>query len=158
MMADIARSVVGADAVSKLEDFAYGVEDRLNTWRWRTSQPEAHWDAPPSTAEPESPPATQTYTPAEPPETPEFRPTDVGPLFREMAARGDGTWVPVADPAHKDDPPLLYKTLIHPDLKRSWSELFVVAIDLRRAQLFSAAGTLEPKANTEEGAAYKRRG
>lgn len=158
LVADIARSIVGAEAVSRLEDFAYGVEDRWNTWRWRAAPPEAYWDAPPSTEEPESPPIASRDTLPELPETPEFRPADVGPLFREMAAKGDGNWVPVVDPAHKDDPPLLYKTLVHPDKRRSWSELFVVAIDLRRVQLFAAAGTLEPKATTEEGLAYKRSG
>jgi hypothetical protein len=159
IIADVARSVIGPEAVSGLEDFAYGIEDRWNTWRWRTAKPEAYWDAPPSAGEPESPPRAEPDMPApELLQTPEFRPADVGPLFREMAAKGDGTWVPVVDPAHHDDPPLLYKTLIHPDKKRSWSELFVVAIDLRRTQLFAAAGTLEPKPSTEEGAAYKRRG
>ena len=51
--------------------------------------------------------------------------------------------VPLAEaPA---DPPLFYKTLIHPDSKRPWAEVFVVAIDLARAQIHAVAGTHEPK-------------
>jgi hypothetical protein len=160
-LADAARSLVGTEAVSRLEDFAYGVQDRWNGW-WRSSaKPEAHWDAPPADVEtPATPSNDENQSSASSPssEVADFHPDDVGPLFQEMAAPGDGRWVPVRDPAHPDDAPLMFKTLLHPDRRRSWSELFVVAIDLRRTQLYAVAGTLEPKASTEEGAAYKRRG
>jgi len=159
LLADTARAVVGVDAVSRLEEIAYDAADRWNRF-WRSeAQPEAHWNTSPQVLVTPVPNfTTDALPPTDAADKGEFPPANVGPLFREMAAPGDGVWVPVVDPNHPDEPPVLYKTLIHPDRKRSWGELFVVAIDLRRAQIFAAAGTLEPKASTQEGQQYKRRG
>jgi hypothetical protein len=85
-------------------------------------------------------------------------PKDVGPLFREVAAKGDGVWVPVADFAERDQPVVLYKTLIHPDPERTFAEVFVVAVDLRRTRLHAVAGTVEPEASTNEGRRHVRTG
>lgn len=87
-----------------------------------------------------------------------FAPNDIGPLFREVAARGDGVWVPIVDPMHPSGSAVLFKTLIHPDRERPWAELFVVAIDLRQTAPFVAAGTIEPVAATDEGERYARTG
>ena len=54
--------------------------------------------------------------------------------------------------------PQLYKTLIHPDSKRPWAEVFVVAIDPRSAQLHVVAGTREPKGTAPGSAEAKRTG
>jgi hypothetical protein len=39
----------------------------------------------------------------------------------------------------------MMKTLLHPDVTRGWAEVFVVAVDLRRTDVFMVAGTQEPK-------------
>jgi hypothetical protein len=83
---------------------------------------------------------------------------DIGPLFPAVAAEGDGVWVPVVDPARPEADAVLHKTLLHPDRKRSWAELYVVAMDLRRLRVLAAAGTVEPEASTTEGQRYVRRG
>jgi hypothetical protein len=85
-----------------------------------------------------------------------FRPRNVGPLFPEVAAKGDGTWVAVADPLHPGAPTVLFKTLIHVDSKRPWAELFVVAMDVHALRLSLVAGTKEPIASTREGQDYPR--
>jgi hypothetical protein len=65
---------------------------------------------------------------------------------------------PVADFAERDQPVVLYKTLIHPDPERTFAEVFVVAVDLRRTRLHAGAGTVEPEASTNEGRRYARTG
>ncbi len=94
-------------------------------------------------------------TSSPPPHVP-FHPKKVGPLFPEVAAKGDGVWVPVVDPGHPDESTVLYKTLVHVDAKRPWAELFVVAMDVRALHLALVAGTKEPIASTREGMAYPR--
>ncbi len=85
-----------------------------------------------------------------------FRPKKVGPLFPEVTAKGDGTWVKVEDPGHPGGNAVLYKTLLHVDAKRPWAELFVVAMDAGALRFSLVAGTKEPIASTREGQAYPR--
>jgi hypothetical protein len=77
-------------------------------------------------------------------------------MFETLAAKGDGIWVPVTDPIHPAAPPLVYKTLIHPDRKRPWAELFVIAVDLRQVELHSVAGRYEPKGLVPEARGIER--
>jgi hypothetical protein len=51
----------------------------------------------------------------------------------------------------------MMKTLLHPDGGRSWAEVFVVAIDLRRVRLYPMVGTREPAADSPEGEKYERK-
>jgi hypothetical protein len=156
-VADSARAIVGVDAVSQLEEIAYDLDDRWNLWRHRGEKPAAHWSIPDAPSMPRGGEASGE-TSATSAGAPLFLPKDVGPLFREVAAKGDGVWVPVADFAERDEPVVLYKTLIHPDLERSFAELFIIAVDLRRTRLHAVAGTVEPEAATDEGQHYARTG
>jgi hypothetical protein len=152
-LADAARVVLGPRAVSWLEERAYKVEDRYNRWSKKGEQPHAHWDVP-DTPEADAPDGGASVA-----DTPTgFRPKKIGPLYKSVAAKGDGKWVPVADPDHPGDAPRMYKTLIHPDQSRSWSELFVVAMDAHRVRIAAVAGTKEPAPTTAAGAAYRRTG
>lgn len=154
VIADGLRSVVGAERVSRIEDFVYGVEDDFNQW-WRSDEaPKTYWEVPDASTRrrPKPPASGAPEAPARPP----FEPVDVGPML--TAAKGDGIWVPVPDPAKPDLEPVMAKTLIHPDPKRPWAELFVLAIDLRAVELHLVAGTAEPRATTTEGRAYQRSG
>ncbi len=100
-----------------------------------------------------------------------FPPRDVGPYDAKFAAPGDGVWVAVpvpglapsaapATPAQAGSAaePLLYKTLIHPDSKRPWAEVFVVAIDPTTSLLHVVAGTREPKGTAPGSGEAKRTG
>ena len=48
------------------------------------------------------------------------------------------------------------KTLLHADPERGWSEVFVVAIDLRRVTLHIVPGSQEPKADNKEAEKIER--
>jgi hypothetical protein len=155
-LADTARALVGTAWVSRIEDWAYDADDRWNLWARRGELPAAHWSVPTPPPAPALKDAISAG--AGRPELAVFVPRDVGPLFREVAAAGDGRWVPVADLAGAEKPVVVFKTLLHPDKERSWAEVFIIAVDLRRTRLHAVAGTIEPEASTVEGKAYARTG
>lgn len=152
LLADTARSAVGPDAVARLEEFAYGLQDRWNQWRHKDDQPVAYWEVP------EAPAPAAASSAAGVPEVPHFVLADVGPAHSAWSAPGDGVWVGVPDERHPADPPRLLKTLIHPDRGRSWTAVSVVAVDLQQVELHAVAGKHEPKAVEAEAAGYKRTG
>lgn len=164
-LADSLRLVVGVEAVARLEDAAYGVEDRFyRIWR-RGERPRAHWVVPPELAStlPARAPAASEQAPALPEADPgeRFHPAPVGPMQQSWSAPGDGQWVvlPVVLPdATAPEPARMYKTLLHPDPSRSWAELFVVALDLRRVRLFLVPGTREPQATLQQAQGLPRTG
>jgi hypothetical protein len=162
-LADGARWLFGARAVSWMEDRAYRGEDRYNRWTRRGEAPKAHWDVPgdvpgdvPSGASGGAPAGDDAGAGGA--SHPVFSPRRVGAMFASVAAKGDGAWVAVPDPERADEAPRMYKTLVHPDSTRAWAELFVVALDARRVRVGAVAGTKEPAASTREGAVYARTG
>lgn len=144
--ADAARSLVGDDAVARAEDFAYRIEDRVKRVAHQDDAPIAHWETPP---EPTIEPVDATSHE----DAPKFRPGDVGPMHATQVAPGDGVWVPAGAL-----PDVAYKTLLHPDPDRSYAELFVAAIDLRRVDVSLSAGTVEPENVTEGSDDFERSG
>ncbi|MFZ5891004.1 MAG: phosphodiester glycosidase family protein [Myxococcota bacterium] len=155
LVANTLRSIIGVDAVAKLEDFTYAVEDRVNRLTRRHEAPKTYWSVPPtqSAAKAEAEPAPQPVKDAP---VLRFRPKDPGPALKQWSAPGDGVWVPIVDSRYPQEEPFLYKTLLHPDAGRSWSEAFVVAIDLRRVDVYVVAGSQEPKADDPK-TVYERR-
>jgi hypothetical protein len=156
LVANSLRAVVGVDNVAKLEDFVYAVEDHVNRLTRKNEQPQAHWKVPAPTAVPAAPSAAPSASAATP-SLPPFTLPDPGPTPKAWAAPGDGKWVPMLDPTRPNEPPYMLKTLLHPDSGRSWAEVFVVAIDLRRVRLYAVAGTREPAADSPEGEKYERK-
>lgn len=149
-IADRLRSVVGVEAVTDLEDFAYGVEDHWNRF-WRSDdKPKAYWDVPPKRTTPLESEALSATCLVDP-----FQPADPGPVHDSWSAPGDGQWVPIDNP-RTDAPPAMYKTLLHPDRHRSWAAVSIVAIDRRRVKLHMMAGRYEPRSATKEAASYER--
>jgi hypothetical protein len=160
-VADGLRAVVGVDAVASLEDFSYRVQDRINRV-WRSGEkPRAYWSVPSARPRPEPPkpkaPGAVAAAPPEP-ELPPFALAKVGPVHKEWSAPGDGEWLPMGDNDRPDDPVMLMKTLLHPDKSRSWAEVFVVAIDLRRIRTHLVPGTREPLATEETAVGILRPG
>lgn len=151
LVAGTLRAVIGTDNVAKLEDFAYGAEDRFNRWYRKDEKPKAYW------AVPDEPPKGQEPADAGAPPKPGFVPTDVGPVFEKWSAPGDGKWVKVPDPRRPEEQPYMHKTLLHPDKNRSWAELFVVAVDMKRTRLQAVAGYREPQSFEKEGRSYQRK-
>ncbi len=137
-VADGARAVVGPGPVAWLEDVSYGVADWFNTLTRGREAPRTYWaeeasaDAPPVEQAPGSPDPLAAAPPAfEPP-------------FEAVAAEGDGRWIPMRAP-QDPGPVAMYKALVHPDPKRPFAAVAVVAIDLRQIDLHLVPGTDEPK-------------
>lgn len=145
LLADGLRSLVGPEAVARVQEAVYGLEDQYYLATRSAESPQARWEVP---ALPRSAEVHPTVAPAA-----TFQPLDVGPMDSKQAAPGDGVWVPVSLP-NGGSAPLLFKTLLHPDPKRAWSEVFVAAIDLARTDLHLVSGTVEPKAVTPAGRRY----
>ncbi len=154
LIANTLRSIIGVERVAKLEDFAYGVEDRVNRATRTHDTPKAYWAVPTVSAAPPAPAASASAVAA--PALPPFRPTDPGPALKKWSAPGDGVWVPIVDPRRPAEQPYMYKTLLHPDRGRSWAEVFVVAIDVRRVDLYVVAGSQEPKTDNPKTESYQR--
>jgi hypothetical protein len=150
-LADGGRAVLGPRAVAWIEDVAYGVQDRVDRWRYKDAPPKTFWDAPSAAASapvlPVAPVPSASGSagaPAAPPEAETFPPAAFTPPIRGVAADGDGAWIPVKEGAPAGQPPVMYKSLVHPDAKRSFAAVAVVAVDLRRVDLHLVAGTQEP--------------
>lgn len=159
-LADALRSVVGVPAVTWLEELSADIEDTSQRLFREHSKPRSLEQAQPGLdqAGPEVARAGSAVPPAAESAEPAFHPRDVGPLHPQLAAKSDGEWRAVVDPARPEDPALLFATLIHPDRLRPWAEVFVVAADLSMLRLHAVAGTVEPEAMTAEGRAHQRRG
>jgi hypothetical protein len=145
LVANTLRAVIGSENVTKLEDFVYAVEDRWNRFSRSDDEPKAYWNVPQQQPKPKPAPSAEPGAPPLPP----FAPKDPGPAHKSWSAPGDGKWVAIVDPRRPNEPTYMVKTLLHPDASRSWAELFVVAIDLRRTRIHLMAGSQEPKADNE---------
>lgn len=145
LVANTLRSIVGVNAVAKLEDFTYSIEDGVNRLTRRHDAPKAYWAVPSNPASSKAAPEPEPARADAPQPLVRFHPKDPGPALKQWSAPGDGVWVPIRDSRYPEEEPFLYKTLLHPDAGRSWSEVFVVAIDVRRVDLYVVAGSQEPK-------------
>jgi hypothetical protein len=149
-LADGARALLGPKAVAWAEDVAYDVQDRFDRWRYKDAKPKTFWEAPaapPATAAPvpvavapASGSAAAGEVPAAPPA---FPPPVFAPPVPAVASEGDGTWIPIRD-SLGSDPPVMVKAIVHPDGKRNFAAIAVVAVDLARVDLHVVAGTQEP--------------
>jgi len=146
LVANSLRSLLGTDAVAKIEDWVYAAEDRVNRVTRQNDAPKAYWNVPASASAAAAPSVTERIL-GKDSELPAFRPKDPGPALKQWSAPGDGVWVPIVDPRRPEEPPYLFKTLLHPDASRSWAELFVVAVDVRRVDTYIVAGNQEPKSD-----------
>lgn len=139
-IADGIRSVLGPGAVAWMEDTAYGLQDDVNVWRHGD-------DAPVDLFEDEVPvapdPAPEKADAA--PAAPTFEPKSFAPPFEKVATPKDGKWIPIKDPAQKDAPAPMFKAMVHPDERRPFAALAVVAIDLAALDIHLVAGTTEPQ-------------
>jgi hypothetical protein len=174
MVADGLRLIIGKDAVAKLEDIGYAIQDRFYQYTRKGEPPKAYWSvpevskSPAPSVDPMADPAANsapmglataadTAQAAAPDVLPSV-PKEVGPVHKSWSAPGDGQWVAIAVPDVPSAPPTLFKTLLHPDKNRSWAEVFVVAMDARTIELHMLAGTKEPIATEPEAEGMVRPG
>lgn len=148
-LADSVRAVVGPKPVAWAENIAYGVQDRINRWRYEDEKPVTFWEVPAATAgqqpAPQPEPKEGGAAPDAAPagfELPRFEPP-----FPSVASPSDGVWVGVPDPQDDSAPVGMYKTMVHPDKRRSFGVLAVIGIDVSAFDLHLVAGVSEPASN-----------
>lgn len=160
LVANSLRATIGKDNVTRLEEFVYSIEDRVNQTVKSGDAPKAYWKVP------EKKPAVAPTTPvanseddheeSEQEALPPFNPPAPGPVHESWSAEGDGQWVAMVDPRRPEESPRMFKTLLHPDSSRSWAELFVVAVDLRQVAVMPVMGYQEPRTDKKEAEGYLR--
>lgn len=155
-VADGVRAVLGPGVVAWAEDTAYDLQDRFDRWRYKGAKPKTFWEAPANLPAAVAPPAVSadptpapsgapSASPAAAPADGVFPPPAVAAPVPAVATEGDGVWIPIPDDAAGKQPPIMYKTVVHPDPKRNFAAVAVVAIDLKRVDLHLVAGTQEPE-------------
>jgi phosphodiester glycosidase len=155
-LADGVRAVFGPKPIAWAEDVTYGIQDRFDRWRYKDAAPKTFWDVPSGTpTAPPLPVASVVIPVALGSGAPvagsapaaaaaaTFPPPAFSPPFDGVASPGDGTWIPMKDPG-------LAKAIVHPDPKRGFAAVAVVAMDLKRTTLHLVAGTSEPQGNVPQ--------
>ena len=149
-LAEAARSVLGPGPVAWIEDRAYGLQDRYDRWRHRGDPPRTFWAAPSASAvaPPAPEPGSSGADAGSAAAGQSFFPKPFEAPFPEVGSAADGIWVPISDPQDSQAPVAMFKTMVHPDPRRGYAVLAVVAIDASRLELELAAGTTEPSSNS----------
>ncbi len=157
-LADGVRAVLGPKPIAWAEDVTYGIQDRFDRWRYKDAAPKTFWDVLRRAGGASSSPSGRL--------DPDPRRAGLrsargrararragcrgrlpaaGVLapYEGVASPGDGTWIAMKEPG-------LAKAVVHPDPKRSFAAVAVVAMDLRRTSLHLVAGTSEPQGNVPQ--------
>ena len=157
-LADGVRAVLGPKPIAWAEDVTYGLQDRFDSWRYKDAAPKTFWDVPSGApvAVPLPPPvvsaalpvALASGAPLAVPAPPAgaadaFPPPAFSPPFEGVSSPGDGTWIAMKEPG-------LAKAVVHPDPRRGFAAVAVVAMNLRRTTLHLVAGTSEPQGNVPQ--------
>src|SRR5262249_54562408 len=137
-------AVVGPGPVAWAEDAVYGVEDRIKRVVYRDAPPKTFWEPTADVVE-EDEPAAETPVVEGAQGGPTFTPASFVPPVASVAGVDDGRWIPVADPRAPGGAPVMFKTIVHPDARRSYAAVAVVAMDLDHLDLRAVAGTVEPE-------------
>jgi hypothetical protein len=157
-VADGLRAVFGPGFVAWAEDVAYGAQDTYNGWKYKDSKPKEFWAALPTSPILDGGVAENHAMDAEAgvdaSSVTAFPPKAFAPPFAEVATKADGQWFLMEDDVEPSDAPVFAKSLVHPDTKRPYAAVAVVAIDLTRVSLNVVAGTDEPASET---VTYKQR-
>lgn len=138
-LADGTRAVVGPTPVAWAENITYGIADWVNVRARKGEKPKTFWEAPPAQASAEAAEASSATA-----DGAGAAPTPFMPPFEKVAAEGDGLWIPAQAPSDVG-PPSMWKTLVHPDARRPFAAVAVVAMSRETTELHLIAGTDEPK-------------
>lgn len=142
MLADGMRAVVGAENVTKLEEVVAHVEDRVQAATSSGTVRSLSDSTPPELMV--AAPATAMATPS----VSDNRPPNATAPYARVAGRDDGVWQTV--PVRGANGPVLYRTMLHPDAERAYSELFVFALDMTELKVQAVAGSIEPKSESPQ--------
>jgi hypothetical protein len=130
-MVDAVRGLVGPEPI----------RDRTTPGYWTPTAPASPAALPPAQAALSAPPA---LTATSRPSAFVFQPANVAPPYPDLAAPGEGVWVPLPNAFDASAAPLMYKTFLHPDPTRPYARVAIVAMDATRLRLHAVAGTVEP--------------
>ncbi len=133
---DGVRGVVGPEPIAFAENTFYGVADTIQQ-KTATGNTPGFWSPPVAPAQSSNaaiPRAPQT----------QFAPRSIVPLVPNLVVLGEGLWVPLTNTFDPSAAPLMYKTFLHPDATRSYTQVAIVALDAARLRLHVVAGTREP--------------
>ena len=148
---DTVRAEIGPEPIAWLENQVFGARDTVRQLTYRllsASSPEAQLKNEASGPPPRldtSKLGAETWPPA-----------PIPSLWKELRA-GEGEWVPVRYPFLRrlegtkpgaKVPPYFYQTFIRPDPKRPYSEVLLIAMDMRQLELRMQAGFEDPKPTT----------
>ncbi len=139
-LADGVRAVVGAKAVAWAEDTVYGAEDFINLQTRGEEAPTSFWEeiqAEPLVVVTESGERVVVDPSA-------GAPAKVAVMHEKVAGPSDGVWSPLRAP-NDEKKVVMWRTQLHPDAKRPFTAVAVVAMDLTAVELRLVAGTEEPK-------------
>lgn len=145
---DTVRAEVGPAPIAWLENQVFGARDAVRQLSYRllsSSSPEAQLKESAQVAPPvldTSKLGSETWPPAAIPS-----------LWKEPR-EGEGQWVPIRHPFLRklegtepgsQVPPYFYQTFIRPDPKRPYSEVLLIAMDMRQLELRMQAGFEDPQ-------------
>jgi hypothetical protein len=145
---DVARSMLGATPIAWLEKTVFGAEDVAH----RTFSKLFRWSAD-SRPKKTAPPPAHVLKVSEEANTDAGWPPPPIPSLWEAAKPGEGQWIAVTHPflprlpgdAGKAAPPYFYTTFIRPDPDRPYTEVLLVAMDMRQLELGMEGGYEEPQ-------------
>ena len=107
------------------------------------SAPVAYWAAPTESAPAPVASGEAPAAPAAPAASGGFTPAAFTPPHDRVAAPGDGVWIPAT--TAPDGQGVMFKTVVHPDPKRPFAALAIVAMDLQSIGIRAVPGTAEPR-------------
>jgi hypothetical protein len=150
---DTVRAEVGPDAVAWLENTVFGARDAVKRRAYALVTSSRESALKKDLAELVIPPALDASELAQ--QAPTWPPPTIPSLW-ETPKPGEGEWQPVEHAFLKTLPappgatpvPYFYQTILRPDPKRPYSELLLVAMDMRQLDLGMEAGYEDPKPAT----------
>lgn len=158
-LADTGRALLGPELIAAGEELYYAAGDHLQRLRFARSAPAKMWESHDKSATAtvsgtaavtstsgvattsDTQAANTSVTRISSPE--QFHPRDFTPPEPDMATPGDGHWE-AWEAGPPGATPLIYRTQVHTDPKRTWSVVAIMALDLKRLELHSVPGNREP--------------
>lgn len=146
---DLVRAVVGPTPIALLERTVFGAEDLVK----RAVAKVFRWSPDSRLKKGAPPPVARVLKVSEETSTDSGWPPPPIPSLWEQAKPGEGQWNAVTYPflpklpgdAGKSAPPYFYTTFIRPDPERPYTEVLLVAMDMRQLELGMEGGYEEPQ-------------
>jgi len=153
-LVDTVRAEVGPEPIAWLENEVFGAKDRLKRASFQLF---ANKQASALRATPSEQVVAKVLDASDLEHAADSWPPPAIPSIWNDPKPGEGEWTPVTYgflkpmrglPAGAKPPPYFYRTVIRPDPDRPYSELVLIALDMRQLELGMQAGYEDPKPTT----------